>query len=407
MFSIIFENFINSFESIRANKLRSALSMLGIIIWVSSVIILSAIWNGSTQSIVSQIEEIWTNVLTVSVGWWFWWTRSRATATNILDAKLVKNIKENIDWLSSVVPVINSMWQLVYWSKDMRVTVNWIENDFLKSKNLDIVAGSYFSTWNLDEMEKVAIIWQDIKSELFNWKEDHEIIWERVKMWNHIFTVVWIIKESSIYSSYMFIPITTSSIRVTWQKYYSQIIVNVTDTDKVNQKEWELNAFLEKYFNVRKSENAPYSIFNQADVLEIVSSIMWTLTVMLSWIAWISLVVWWIWVMNIMLVSVTERIKEIWIRKAIWAWKTDILLQFMTESSVLSLLWWTIWILFSYFVIYILNTYFFASYDLEAVITVWSIFLSFWFSLCIWLFFWIVPAYKAAKLRPIDALRFE
>jgi putative ABC transport system permease protein len=132
------------------------------------------------------------------------------------------------------------------------------------------------------------------------------------------------------------------------------------------------------------------------------SEITGTLTMLLSWIAWISLLVWGIWVMNIMLVSVTERTKEIGIRKAIWAGKRDILLQFLTEASSLSVIGWILWILFSYFVVYILNSFWIA-----AIISSSSIIISFCFALAIWLIFWILPAYKAAKLRPIDALRFE
>jgi putative ABC transport system permease protein len=137
-------------------------------------------------------------------------------------------------------------------------------------------------------------------------------------------------------------------------------------------------------------------------MLSNLSTITGTLTMLLAGIAGISLLVWWIWVMNIMLVSVTERTKEIGIRKAIWAWKKDILLQFLTEASSLSILWWIIGIWFSYGVVYLLN-----SFSISAIITTKTLIISFCFSLGIGIIFWLLPAYKAAKLRPIDALRFE
>ncbi len=114
MFTTIIENILNSFESIRANKLRSSLSMLWIIIWVSSVIILNAIWSWSSQTIVEKIEEMGTNILTISAWWWNWWSRDKATASNILTAKVVSSIKKNVDWLDSVLPIITSNGQLVY-----------------------------------------------------------------------------------------------------------------------------------------------------------------------------------------------------------------------------------------------------------------------------------------------------
>jgi putative ABC transport system permease protein len=140
-------------------------------------------------------------------------------------------------------------------------------------------------------------------------------------------------------------------------------------------------------------------------MLEYVEDAMATMTVLLAGIASISLLVWWIWIMNIMLVSVTERIKEIWIRKAIWAGTDDILMQFLTESSILSIVWWWIWIAIAYAVCTFVD-YFWGEY-LPVVISSTSIILSFSVSLAIGLIFWIVPAYKAAQLRPIDALRFE
>lgn len=399
MFTTIFENIINSLESIMANKLRAWLSMLGIIIWVSSVIILTAIWNWSTQSIVSKIEEMWTNILTITAWWWYWWSREKATATNILNDKLVSSIKEGVTWVDSVLPIISTNWQIVYWSNDMSATVYGINTDYFKAKNIDIVYWTEVTETHLKSLDKVAVIWQDIVTELFNWENP---VWENIKMWNNVFEIVGVIEENSTLWSYMFIPITTASVRITWQKYYSQIIVAVSDAEQVDIKEEEINTLLQQVLEVTDPNNLPYRIRNQAEMLENFSSITQTLTLLLSWIAWISLLVWWIWVMNIMLVSVTERTKEIGIRKAIWAWKSDILLQFLTEASSLSIIWWIIWILFSYFVVFVLN-----KFSLAAIITTNSILISFLFSLWIWLIFGILPAYKAAKLRPIDALRFE
>lgn len=399
MFTTIFENILNSIESIMSNKLRSSLSMLWIIIWVSSVIILNAIWNGSSQSIVKKIEEMWTNILTISAWWWFGWSRDRTTATNILTDKLVSSIKEKIDWIDSVLPIINWNWQLVYGSNDMSATVYWIDTNYFTAKNVEIVYWNDISNENINNLDKVVVLWQDVVTELF-WEENP--VWEQIKMWNNVFNVIWVIWENSTLGSSIFIPISTASIRIMWQKYYSQILVAVSNAEEVSAKQTEIDTLLQSILKVTDVNNLPYRIRNQSEMLQNFTSITQTLTLLLSWIAWISLLVWWIWVMNIMLVSVTERTKEIGIRKAIWAGKKDILLQFLTEASSLSIIWWIIWIGFSYFVVYLLNYF-----SIAAIITTNSIIMSFLFSLWIWLIFGILPAYKAAKLRPIDALRFE
>lgn len=394
----IIENILNSFESIKANKLRSSLSMLWIIIGVCSVIILSAIWNWSQKSIVDKIEEMWTNILTLSP-WWFWriWGWS-SVSNDFLNEKLIKKL-EKLEWIDIVLPIISSNSQLSYSSNNINSWVNWVSIDFLSKRNIKIETWVDFTQDNFDKLQKVTIIWKDVSTELF-WEESS--IWKNIKMGKNIFSVIWVIEENSTYWGSIFIPITTSSIRITGQKYYSQAIILVKDSNIIDENQENINSLLIKELSITNINNLPYRLRNNSEMLENMSSITWTLTMLLSWIAWISLLVWWIGVMNIMLVWVTERTKEIWIRKAIWAGKNDILLQFLTESWSISLLWWIIWIIISYIVVYSLNYLW-----ITAIISYNSILISFFFSIFIGIFFWLLPAYKAAKLRPIDALRFE
>ena len=399
MFTIVIENFLNSFDSIIANKLRSSLSMLWIIIWVSSVIILTALWNWSSKTITDRIEEMWTNILTLQAGRWFWSSRWSSSQVDFLNDKLVNSLKENISWLDTILPIITWNGQFIYSWKDLQASVNWIDTNYLQARNLEITYGTNILEEHINKLDKVVVLGQTVVTELFS---DKNPIWEKVKMWNNVFEVIWVISENSSFNTSVFIPITTAGVRIMWQSYYSQIIIVVSDLNEVELKQAEIDTHLQSFLKVDDGGDLPYNIRNQSQMLQNFSSITDTLTMLLAWIAWISLLVWGIWVMNIMLVSVTERTKEIGIRKAIWASRFDILLQFLTEALSLSALGWIIWIVISFWTVSMLN-----HFAIAAVITSDSIILSFFFSLWIWLIFGILPAYKAANLRPIEALRFE
>ena len=184
------------------------------------------------------------------------------------------------------------------------------------------------------------------------------------------------------------------------EKYNQQSIQLFQRSNLLALRKWEERS-LTTYLWLKSTDTVNFTVQSQSDMIETVSSITGILTALLAWIAAISLLVWGIGVMNIMLVSVTERIKEIWIRKAIGAHKRDILLQFLTESVTLSLMWWIIWIILSFIIVFVINKFMTAIISLDAVL------LSFFSAVTIGIVFGILPANNASKLKPIEALRYE
>jgi putative ABC transport system permease protein len=226
-------------------------------------------------------------------------------------------------------------------------------------------------------------------------------IGKNIKLWNLVLTVVGVLAENATADDAIFIPLTTAQTRVLWVHTYSTISLSVTDSALADQTKTDLENSLRIHLWLSETATANFTVQSQSDMITTVSSITWMLTSLLAGIAAISLLVWGIWVMNIMLVSVTERIKEIGIRKAIGAHKKDILLQFLVESVTLSLMGWIIWIILSFILVFVINKFMTAIISLDAVL------LAFFSAVSIGIVFGILPANNAAKLKPIEALRYE
>ena len=397
------QHFANAITDLSRNKLRTGLSMLWIIIWVFSVIVMLSVWNGATEEIVWEINSMWTNIISIMPG------SSFISAANgsrwdyaKLDEKTISFLETNISNIVWIAPILEWHKTISYGDITLgNAWIVWTTPEYFEIRTSKIMEWSFFTENDEKNMRKVAVLGESVSDDLF---EDQYPIWKKIKIWNDIFTVIGKVEEDMAVSRWVYIPLSTAKVRTVWANSYSVIFLSTENWDLIDATKNEIEEWLRKFYWIKEWNKSNFNVTTQKDFLEIVDKIMWVMSTFLASIAAISLLVWWIWVMNIMLVSVTERTKEIWIRKAIWAKKSDIISQFLAESVLMTVIGGIIWILLSILVVRIVNH---VQDTLQAVITVKSVLIAVLSSISIGLIFGIMPARNAAKLKPIDALRFE
>jgi len=301
---------------------------------------------------------------------------------------------------------LSSRQQAIYGSQNTNTTVVGTTPDYVTVRNAPVAYGSFITAQNITNMDKVAVIGSQTLSTLF--PNDPDPLGKDFRIGNNIFTIIGVMKTKggqgpTSQDDRILIPLTTMQQRVTGNDVLSSISVSVTDQADMTYVQQLITAVLMNEHGISDTAKQDFNVLNQADAVSTLNSVTSTFTLLLGGIAAISLLVGGIGVMNIMLVSVTERTREIGIRKAIGAKKLDIMLQFLVESTVLSVLGGVIGIILSLIGAWIATTYF----SVTAIIAVSSIILAFAFSVCVGIFFGMLPAYQAAKLRPIEALRYE
>lgn len=398
------EYFASAITALLSNKMRSALSMLGIIIWVFSIITMLAIWEGTTASITDRFNSMWAWLITVSpwksnssrVGWVQWWW----STSDLIDDSFV-NFVASIPWVKTVLPTVTSSKQFIYWTYNTNASLVWTNEKYIDIKWIKIANWRYINEDDIKNNKKVVVVGYTITNDAFWSWLNIDPIGKEIKLENWIYTIIWTLQDNSLSNRRVYLPISTVMNKIIGTHYYSSIEIEIEDSTKTDAYQNLINTELLKYTKTSNIDDAPFSISSMSEMLTSIKQVTNTMTMFLAWIATISLLVWWIGVMNIMLVSVTERTREIGIRKAIWATKTDILMQFLIESLIISIVAWWIGVALSFVIVNAIKSI------LTAVITTNSIILAFGSVVMIWIVFGILPARKAAWLKPIDALRFE
>jgi len=379
-----------AFKSILSNKMRTFLTMLGIIIGVFSVIVMVSIGQGATAQVTESVQGMGSNLLTLNI-------RDRST-------KFDKDNLEDIEKLIGIdlaSPNVSLNGTVKYGLDSQEsMAISGVDEDYKEIQGQTVEFGRFISPIDVDYRNKVAVIgyetWENLFAGLNPLQEEISINGEKYK-------VVGVLseKESTLMGSsndIVIIPYTTAM---------RQFRTNTINTLTIQGEGPELVdtalGNLEKYLLEIYEDEDSYNIFNQEELLSTLDEITGTLTLMLAGIAGISLLVGGIGIMNIMLVTVSERTREIGIRKAIGARRSNILAQFLIESSVISSVGGIVGIILGMFVNKILST----SLGISTVVNIQVILIAFGFSLIVGIFFGIYPANKASKLKPVDALRYE
>ena len=379
-------------SSILTNKLRSFLTMLGIIIGVAAVITLVSLGQGSTKQVTEQVQGLGSNLITVTI-------MGRGAETSLDYEEAMKwNEKSGIE---AVSPVISQNATVKYGNNNVEVSVEGTNTEYESVRDFHVQNGRFLLPIDIEYRQKVAIIGSSTAEELFGLVNP---VGQTVLINGTSFKIVGLLEEkgSSMDGSNdekILIPISTAE-RLFGSKGVRNIYIQAETPETVDIAVSQLEAELTKKF---REEEDSYRIFNQQDILESVESVTSTMTLMLSGIASISLLVGGIGIMNIMLVSVTERTREIGIRKAIGAKKRDVLFQILIESIVLSGIGGIFGIIFGVGGAMLVGSM--TNIGVEFSLNI--IWLAFGFSVIVGVFFGIFPANKAAGLKPIEALRFE
>ncbi|MGE4273851.1 MAG: ABC transporter permease [Desulfitobacterium sp.] len=397
-----------SLRALYANKLRSALTMLGIIIGVSAVIIMVAIANGATQSVTSNIQGLGSNLLIVSSGQSnFGGVRGGAGSADTLTIEDVAKVEAAGPAVKAVAPVVSTNAQVVYGKGNTSTNIMGTTGSYADIRNIEIAQGRFITDEDTEKSARVAVVGPTVVENLMG-DANGEIIGKNIKLNNVPYKVIGVtVSQGSSgmtnNDDMIFAPISSVQSRLVGSKSVRQIYIEVETAELMTEAQNQVTYALQTAHKLQDGQENDFNITNQAEILESMEEISQTMSLLLGGIAGISLLVGGIGVMNIMLVSVTERTREIGIRKAIGAGSTDILLQFLIEAVVLSLIGGLIGILLGWGGSLLASSIF----GVAASVSLGSVVMAFGFSAVIGIVFGVVPARKAAAMNPIEALRYE
>ena len=401
------EHFKQGFKTLASNKVRTGLSMLGILIGVAAVVAMLALGRGAQRAIESQLASLGSNLLvlrsgSIRVGG----VAQESGANTRLTADDVTALKEQIPAIRRTAPNVNGRGQVTYLNNNWSTQILGTSSDYPYMRAAKPELGRFFSEEENKRRARVAVIGVTLVQELFAGKNP---LGEMIKINRVAFQVVGVLPEKGGSSfrnqdDMIVIPVSTAMYRLLGKLYIDSVDIEVKDSNQIDSTQ---SAILELMYSRKhvplSQQKDAFQIWNMADIQEALSESSRTMSLLLASIAAISLLVGGIGIMNIMLVSVTERTKEIGLRKAIGARRGDILLQFLAESTVVSVIGGLLGIFLGWGISATLSML----SGWATSVSIQSVLLSFFFSAFIGIVFGIYPARKASLLHPIDALRFE
>ena len=397
-----------AWKSLLKNKTRSLLTMLGIVIGVSAVVVMVAVGKGAQKNIEERIASLGTNLLMIRSGSNTFGGVSRGAGsrrTLTYEDELV--LREQATLLMGVSASVGTNDQVIGGGKNWYTSIEGIAPDYLEIRSWSIEEGRPFTERDLRGRAKVALIGSTVAKELF---EGQQVVGQRMRIRNTPFTIIGVLdtKGQNTFGrdqdDIIFVPVTTSLYRLSRDhRYVNMIYASATDLDQMESAKAEVTEILRRTHKLVEGQEDDFNIRTQTELTETFSSTTRALTSLLGAIAGVSLFVGGVGIMNIMLVSVTERTREIGIRVAVGARGFDILVQFLIEAVVLSLLGGLLGILLSWGICRTLNRV----WEMTTIIETPVVLLALAVSAGIGIFFGLYPAQKAAQLDPIEALRHE